>query len=1412
MTINDFMSITTSKPYFENKGSSYFKVMVFLFFFFFFFFFFFLLSIQTISAQQRFPDFKFHTLSPEGGLNFDGVSGIKQDKYGFIWVLLSDELYRFDGYTYKRYLTRLKKEIPNFSFNSYIPLVEDRGGNLFLCSKQGIVKYHRKSDFFEEFKIGSVANIYIDGHDKIWVVNGDGINIVDLNNKKLKLIEKQKDNLRNGKTIFSSDKDDFIMTKDKGCFYQFNYQKKQFKLIFSFPNPMEIIDIKKAGIYLWILTEKNGLLKLNLKTLKVEQAHTFFCQKVGEARLPPARDFQIDKNGNVWIATQQGLYVLNPQNGEYNLYKHSETDKFSITNNSVWNLSEDRQGNLWIGTYCGGVCYVNLNEIKGFKTFSVQSSKFSQNIISGFAEHDNELWIGTEGSGMLCYDRNKGTSTSYKHELNKNSLAYDNVKAMLMDKIHNKLWIGMFRGGLDCLDLNTNTFKNYSEYDADKRIQLNHVNRLVAESDSGIWVGYRDGGLPRITYFSINRNKSTNYNFKSKENLNYVGTIISDFCRDNENNLWIASQERLHIMNIKTKEMHAIPIDTLQNINQKNMNIQTLFWNNQDRSVWIGTNSLGLFQYDTKSGKFLCFSDILRFNVHSIYSIIADNQNNLWLGTDNGLFKFDNKRKFFFQYDKNDGLQGRGFYPHSCLYSSTGELYFGGTEGFSVINPANIIPNRNKPIVILSEFFIDNITISKESSNSPLKDAIYITNSIVLNHNQSNFGFEFSSTNFIVPEKTRFKYRLKGYDNNWVEVDASRRYASYNKVPAGRYTFEVLSTNNDGVWSNSAKTVEITVLPPPWLTWWAFLVYFLSIATIIYFILHYYLSQKRLGLELYLETTEMKRQEENHQLQLQFFTNISHDFKTPLSLILGTLERLKQESVPISERFLTSLSNNAKRLLNLINELMDFRAVENDKMNLKISAGNINEFVSKQASDFNEYAIQRNIDFRMILDPEFNNLVWFDNKIVEKIIMNLLNNAFKYTTKGSVVIETLADVSNFNSIYQKNHKVSENENNSHMFGIVIRDTGIGISEKSIGKVFDRFYMVNDPQGEQHLGSGIGLALVKSLVLLHKGSISIRSERESGTDILVSFPISKNEYAESEFSTVGEYEVPFFETNNYQIEKLPTFEKTSEKDTVDYLQRETKRILLVEDNDELRILISEALSSQYDICEAGNGMIASALIEKNEIDLIVSDLMMPEKDGITLCKELKNDISTSHIPFIMMTAKGGLENRIEGINSGADAYLEKPVNLKLLLLTIQNLFKQQNRVKEFYAKNFYSDSSELKINQKDNDFMKLLVKIIDEKIDQPEMDINYLTTEMSMSRTKLYAKVKTLTGKSIVEFIRYYRMRKAARLLVEENMPIREVMDQIGIDTQSYFTRVFKQEFGETPTSFVANAKKKHSEN
>jgi signal transduction histidine kinase/DNA-binding response OmpR family regulator len=576
-----------------------------------------------------------------------------------------------------------------------------------------------------------------------------------------------------------------------------------------------------------------------------------------------------------------------------------------------------------------------------------------------------------------------------------------------------------------------------------------------------------------------------------------------------------------------------------------------------------------------------------------------------------------------------------------------------------------------------------------------------------------------------------------------------------------------------------------------------------------YIILYYYLRQKQYKLKLYYETLDAKQQEENHQAQLRFFTNISHDFKTPISLILASLDRIVSDKINIPERLFNNISNNAKRLLNLVNELMDFRTVENGIMHLKLSESNLNEFVEFCTTDFKEYAIQRKIYFQVRNDSKLFSLFYFDGRIMEKIIFNLLNNAFKYTNNGGqVTVQTLYDINDFHSNYANSSFVNKPEINTPMFGFVIHDTGVGISAESIAHVFDRFYRVEENQDDLHIGSGVGLALVKSLVMLHKGMIAIYSERNVGTDILVAFPKDKEVYNGEDFISGLEINAMELKLNSLLMDETISedLESDNENESENYFSREKKRILIAEDNSELRQLISEALMDNFDVCQAENGLLASQILDTLEVDIIISDIMMPEKDGITFCREVKQNVDNCHIPFIMMTAKGGLDARIDGIDSGADAYLEKPISFKLLKLTIQNLLKQQNRVREYYAKNIFVDGSEVIGNQRDNEFIKKFIDVVDKFIGKNDVDINYIAMELSMSRSKLYAKVKSLTNKTIVDFIRTYRLRKAAKLMIEDGLNVIEAMDVVGIESASYFSHAFKKEFGETPSGFVARMK------
>ena len=1363
-----------------------------------------LISINSLclSVQTDLFDNKFRTLSPDGGLGNNPVIGFVQSKSGFAWVLMSDELFRFDGYSYKRYSGKIKK------FNTanrwiFTDIEEDASGNLYFSSNNGLLQYNYTTDNFDLIDKSYIQKVKADYKGNLWLLRLNRIGIFDRGKRTF-----QEVGVSGGKPMstddpfFCKDKKELFFANRNGEVYRLDFNLNEFKLECRLEIRSKFTKIKQNKNLLYLLTENDGLFCVDTSTGNTIKQYNFFS--TGIYKNVPARALWVDEKF-IWIGTQKGLYKMNPLTGEYFHYEHSKSDPYSIPNNSIWQIYEDNLGNKWFGTYAGGIAYLNSNETPKFKSYLTNMDQTNHSGFSCFLDYKNELWIGTQGGGLSRLNKNLDKISSFRHDASRNSLSYDNINALASDN-QNRIWIGTILTGIDVYDLKSGEFYNFNAKDSNKKILYDNIGKFEAEADSGIWISYLQGSQ-LLTYLAYKNSTFHHIAFNTSEQTTLYGGDIMDISRDKDGILWVASRNRLHWMDVKKKTLHLVPVDSVQQPVMFNMNVQTVYADYKSNSIWIGTVENGLIRYDKKSKQFEELNSIFQYNIQSVYSICADNSGNIWMGTNNGLLRYDPTTKTFNHFDKRDGLVDRVYYKSSCYKDKSGLLYFGGNDGFTVVNPEKLKLNSILPTALITEFFVDNNPVSLISENSPLTEAITIISKIILSHNQQNFGFEISSSNYFIPEKNRFKYRLKGYDDKWLEVDAGKRTISYTKVPAGKYVFEVLASNNDGIWSAEPKMIEVVVKPAPWLSWWAYFIYLVLLGSIGYIILYYYLRQKQYKLKLYYETLDAKQREENHQAQLRFFTNISHDFKTPISLILASLDRVASDKINIPDRLFNNISNNAKRLLNLVNELMDFRTVENGIMHLKLSKSNLNEFVEYCANDFKEHAIQRKIYFQIINDSKLFSLLYFDMRIMEKIVLNLLNNAFKYTKNGGqVTVQTFYDITDFYSNYANSSFVNKPETNIPMFGFVIRDTGVGISAESIARVFDRFYRVEENQDDLHIGSGVGLALVKSLVVLHKGMIAIYSERNVGTDILVAFPKDKAIYNDSDFVNELEENATERKLNSLLMDETISEDAESDIETENYFAREKKRILIAEDNSELRQLISEALMDNFDICQAENGLLASQILDTMEVDIIISDIMMPEKDGITFCREAKQNLHYCHIPFIMMTAKGGLDARIDGIDSGADAYLEKPISFKLLKLTIQNLLKQQTRVREYYAKNIFVDGSEVVGNQRDNEFIKKFIDVVDKFISKNDVDINYIAMELSMSRSKLYAKVKGLTNKTIVDFIRTYRLRKAAKLMIEEGLNVIEAMDQVGIESASYFTHAFKKEFGETPSGFVARMK------
>ncbi len=753
----------------------------------------------------------------------------------------------------------------------------------------------------------------------------------------------------------------------------------------------------------------------------------------------------------------------------------------------------------------------------------------------------------------------------------------------------------------------------------------------------------------------------------------------------------------------------------------------------------------------------------------------------------------------FKKYNTADGLQGLEFEANSFLKTRAGEIFFGGVDGFNAFYPENIKANTFVPPIYITDFQVFNKKVNIDDKKSLLTKDISFTKNIDLSYRQSTFSFGFAALNYTSSENNQYAYKLEGVDKDWNYVGSEHK-ASYNNVIPGTYTFRVKASNNDGVWNENGPSIIITVETPFWNTWWFKLLIVLFIAS---GIIWFYQFRRKLELR---KINEQKK-EEMYQVQLQFFTNISHEFRTPLSLILGPLEKLQGENPGSADNhFYKVIYRNANRLLNLINELMDFRKSESGVLKLRVMPGNLNPFLQEIYEEFSELAVQKNIKFNMCA-PESITDAWFDRQILEKIAINLVSNSFKYTADGGTIsVEILESLNDFTPSF-KNELILKNDFPAKKyFYLRVADNGIGISKESIAHLFERYYKIT----ESHLGSGIGLAFVKSLTQLHKGNIFVYSERNVGTEIIIGIPSARDDYDKNERWLQNEKAMGArLESIHFKYEHyFPSLEEEdNSKPMENGNQAAFPHILLVDDNEELRNFIKESLSPQYQIIEAINGIAGLEKAKEEFPDLIISDVMMPDMDGIEFCRLIKEDIETSHIPFIMLTAKDALESRIQGVGSGADFYFSKPVSTKLLELTIRNIVSQRRKMKERYFKDHYSEAKELVHSVKDKEFINQLVSIINSHLTNPNMDVDFICTEMGMSRTKLYQKIKNITGQSIGELVRTIRLKKAAEFMTHEDISLLDVMYSVGIQTQSYFTKAFKKEFGKTPSQFLKELNK-----
>lgn len=1369
------------------------------------------LLIGFINAQTT--PLKFKHITGEQGLSNSTIETIYQDSRGFIWFGTRDGLNKYDGSQIKVFKNQLLDTL-SLSDNYTRAICEDAQHNLWVGTLNGLNKYNPNKNNFTRYKhqpqnIQSLSNndvtcIYTDKKMAVWVgTDGGGLNLYNSTTNGFKHFIYQKSNINTIPSntincVFEDSKQRFWIGTNKGlCLL--NREKGRFFSNFNLAGNqntsinyaiLKIQEDKQGNI--WLGTFNDGIVIINTTTQTIKKIlhndKDDFSLSTNQIRA-----LLTDKKGNIWTGGINGsLDLYKPDKTNFEHSKNESGKPLGLSQKTISAIFEDNQNNLWIGTHRGGInFYAPLADKFQLLQQGTNSNTLSYNDVKAFYKEDNNnIWIGTDGGGLNLYNSTNNTFTHFKHNAyNANSINSDAVLSINKDHLKN-LWVGTWGGGLDLMDSQLGSFRHFiNNPNNQSSISSNYVQTTLEDSEGNFWVATYYGGL---NLFNPKNYQFTRITSDFSQKTSIYGNNIVSLNEDKEKNLWIGTDDGgLNCYNLLTKRFTHYFVN-----GEKTPDIRVVFTDSKGR-VWAGQN--GLYLFNKQDNKFQLFTEKGGLSTTFIKGILEDEKGNLWISTSNGLTKLNPNTYEFKKYNIADGLQGLEFEAGAFMKTNNGEMYFGGINGFNKFYPKDITLNQFEAPIHITGFQIFNQEMLPNEPNSPLKNDISLTNTITLNYQQSTLSFSYALLDYTAPENNQYAYKLDGLDKTW-QYSNTERKASYTNLTPGHYTFYVKAANNDGVWNSSIASVNIDILPPFWATWW-----FRTIIILVLFTTTYLLLRFKKNLDLH--KLEESKRAEMHLVQLQFFTNISHEFRTPLALILGPLEKMMKEDKALNfKQYYKTIHRNANRLLLLINELMDFRKAESGALKLKVMPGNLNLFLLEIIEDFKNLATIKNIDFTIRVGLEFGE-TWFDRQILEKIILNLVDNAFKYTADGGkITVELYGANQNFISAHQNKIDINNDFKPRKTAFIRVSDNGIGIAKDSINHLFERYYRITDA----HLGSGVGLAFVKSLTLIHKGSLAVFSEKDKGSDFLITIPIDKSDYilaekwlpsAEDVGTQLESIIAPYHQSDYHNLDEGLAEAQAIQKPTNSY------KILIVDDNNELRLFIKNSLLEFYDVVEAVNGLQGIDITKAEMPDMIISDLMMPVMNGIDFCKHIKNNTATSQIPFIILSAKDAIQSKLEGAGSGADLYFPKPANMDLLLLSIHNIFQQRKLLKERYIKNYFIEATEATDANKDTIFLDQFTKLIEQELSNADLDVDYICKEMGMSKTKLYHRIKGISGQSIGEFVRAFRLKKAAYIITHEDVLLTDVMYRVGIQTQSYFTKAFKKEFGKTPSQFLSDNKR-----
>jgi signal transduction histidine kinase/ligand-binding sensor domain-containing protein/DNA-binding response OmpR family regulator len=1088
-----------------------------------------------------------------------------------------------------------------------------------------------------------------------------------------------------------------------------------------------------------------------------------------------------------WEYSNHILIKINKKTGESKKFFTETPQNQPISDNNISVMFIDKHENLWLGTENQGIYKVNTDSKPFFSYYHYKSDNriIIKDIIRAIHEDKSgNIWIGTFYNGVHVFNRknNKITILRQNPDNLNNSLISNEIRCILCDS-KGYVWIGT-KQGLSKYHPSTKTFTNYA-FRTPKSIPNNWVHAIMEDYKGSIWIGTFDG----IAKYDTSQDLFIAYDPRVSLMNKQVDIILEDRYK----NLWVGTQGGgVTCLKRKNNSDEFNPVHYIHNREDTNsISNNRVFSIREDKQgyIWIATE-YGLNRLDPETGVFLRFTQNNNLPDEMIMGLLIDNNDNLWISHKKGLSRMNIESFEIRSYSEQDGLQSNEFSENACFKNDeTGELFFGSTNGLNSFFPTKIEENHIKPEVIFTGLEILNQPVrpqEKIDDRVILSKPILFTDEINLKYSDKSFSIKFAALHYANPKSNQYLYKLDGYDKNWIKADPMIRMATYSNLPGGKYTFMAKASNNDGIWNEQPSTIKINISPPWWNNWVAYFAYFAIVILVFYLVYNYIVSREKFKNEMRYERMKMKKIVELDTMKMQFFTNVSHEFRTPLSLIIDPLRKLNQSNVAPSQAkyYYSIMHQNAQLLMRLVNQLLDIRRLETGHLKLDIRQADIVAFSRSVYNSFSLRANQRKIKYKFF-SAASGITARFDPEKFEKILTNLLSNAFKYTSDGGEISV---------EIYQKKDQGNVPGDNGYVV-LAVHDNGIGIPLKSQQKIFDRFYQALTPKLIPSRGTGIGLAYTKQLVELMKGKITVKSSPGNGSVFTVILPIGDiNDKQE----TIAELQPETV------VENIPILNADFTDSITDEKQDASEKytILVVEDNVEVRAYLKNELQHKYKVFEANDGAEGFNTALENAPDIILSDIMMPEVSGLDLCKQIKSDERTSHIPFIMLTARQSDAYKKEGYEFGADVYVTKPFNMSVLLAIIKNLIDTRQKLKELFSNSPFIDIKKLSGNAADESFLEKAMETIEEEISNPDFNIDSLSDMLKMSRRQLTHKIKTLTGQTVLEFIKTVRLNKGAKLLLSRDYSISEVSYMLGYNVPANFSRSFNKQFGKTPSEYI----------